>query len=109
MTGTLAISSSADRDDLAGLRRDSSRRADAKAQNFPSGTIRIVVPNSAATPPDILARIVANALSRIRRLAVVVENKPGGAMTIGAAEVLKQPADGHTISRSPRRCRPRRP
>ena len=35
----------------------------ALAQSFPSNVIRIVVPNSASTPPDILARIVANALS----------------------------------------------
>jgi tripartite-type tricarboxylate transporter receptor subunit TctC len=33
------------------------------AQSFPSNVIRIVVPYSASTPPDILARIVASALS----------------------------------------------
>jgi len=67
------------------------------AQSFPSNVIRIVVPNSASTPPDILARIVANALAETEGWKVVVENKPGGVMTIGASEVLKQPADGHTI------------
>src|SRR5690349_239555 len=67
------------------------------AQSFPSNVIRIVVPASASTPPDILARIVATALSDSEGWKVVVENKPGAAQTIGAMEVLKQPADGHTL------------
>ena len=69
----------------------------AQAQNFPTGVIRIVAPVSVSTPPDILARIVANALSEDEGWKVVVENKPGGVMSIGAMEVLKQPADGQTI------------
>jgi tripartite-type tricarboxylate transporter receptor subunit TctC len=67
------------------------------AQPYPSGVIRIVVPYSASTPPDILARIVATALSEGEGWNVIVENKPGAVMTIGATEVLKQPADGHTL------------
>ena len=67
------------------------------AQSFPSNVIRIVVPNSASTPPDILARVIANALSDGEGWKVVVENKPGALTSIGAMEVLKQPADGHTI------------
>ena len=69
----------------------------AYAQSFPSGVIRIVVPTSASTPPDILARIIANALSDGEGWKVIVENKPGAVMTIGATEVLKAAADGHTI------------
>jgi tripartite-type tricarboxylate transporter receptor subunit TctC len=69
----------------------------AYAQPFPSGVIRIVVPTSASTPPDILARVVATALSEGEGWNVIVENKPGAVMTIGAGEVLKQPADGHTL------------
>jgi tripartite-type tricarboxylate transporter receptor subunit TctC len=68
-----------------------------EAQGFPTGVIRIVVPTSASTPPDILARLVASALSDGEGWKVVVENKPGAAMSIGAVEVLKQPADGHTL------------
>ena len=70
---------------------------DARAQNFPSGVIRIIAPVSVSTPPDILARIIANALSDGEGWKVVVENKPGGVGSIGATEVLKQPADGQTI------------
>src|SRR6476659_417180 len=67
------------------------------AQSFPSNVIRIVVPFSASTPPDILARIIATALSDAEGWKVVVENKPGAVMTIGIAEVLRQPADGYTL------------
>jgi tripartite-type tricarboxylate transporter receptor subunit TctC len=70
---------------------------DAEAQGFPTGVIRIIVPASASTPPDILARLVASALSDGEGWRVVVENKPGAATSIGAMEVLKQPADGHTL------------
>jgi tripartite-type tricarboxylate transporter receptor subunit TctC len=66
-------------------------------QSFPSNLIRIVVPSSASTPPDILARIVANALSDGEGWKIIVEDKPGGAMTIGVKDALKQPADGYTL------------
>jgi tripartite-type tricarboxylate transporter receptor subunit TctC len=55
------------------------------------------VPNSVSTPPDILARLIATTLSDDEGWKVVVENKPGAVMTIGAHEVLKQEADGHTL------------
>ena len=69
----------------------------ASAQSFPTNVIRIVVPTSASTPPDILARIVATELSEAQGWKVIVENKPGAVMTIGATDVLSQPADGHTL------------
>src|ERR1700759_174028 len=69
----------------------------ASAQSFPTNTIRIVVPTSASTPPDILARIIATALSDSEGWKVVVENKAGAVMTIGVTDVLNQPADGHTL------------
>jgi len=69
----------------------------ALAQPYPSRIIRIVVPYSASTPPDILARIVATALSEGEGWNVIVENKPGAVGTIGAMEALRQPADGYTL------------
>jgi tripartite-type tricarboxylate transporter receptor subunit TctC len=69
----------------------------ALGQSFPSNVIRIVVPYSASTPPDILARIIATALAEGEGWNVIVENKPGAVMTIGLTEVLKQPADGYTL------------
>jgi len=68
----------------------------AVAESYPSGTIRIVA-GGAAGPGDIVARIVANELGQSEGWQIVVENKPAALGTIGAGEVLKQPADGHTI------------
>jgi tripartite-type tricarboxylate transporter receptor subunit TctC len=68
-----------------------------QAQNFPSGTIRVVSATASGTPPDIMVRLIANELSADEGWRIVVENKPGAIQTIGAAEVLKQPADGHTV------------
>jgi tripartite-type tricarboxylate transporter receptor subunit TctC len=56
-----------------------------------------VVPASASTPPDILARIVANAISDREGWKIIVENKPGAVMTIGITDVLKQEPDGHNL------------
>jgi len=69
----------------------------AQAESFPSRTIRIVVPTAAGTPPDIISRIIANDLSEAQGWSVVVDNKPGAIGTIAGADVLKQPADGHTL------------
>ncbi len=66
-------------------------------QTYPSRPIRIVVPSPAGAPPDILARIVGATIAEAEGWTVVVENKPGGAMTIGAADALRQPADGYTL------------
>ncbi|HEY1545687.1 MAG TPA: tripartite tricarboxylate transporter substrate-binding protein [Xanthobacteraceae bacterium] len=68
-----------------------------RAQTFPSKVIRFVVPASVSTPPDIVTRIVANAVAQNEGWATIIENKPGAVMTLGAAEVLKQAADGHTL------------
>jgi len=73
MAGTAAI----------GLNASAFRRA--LAQSYPSRVIRIIVPWSASTPPDILARIVATALSESEGWNVIVENKPGAVGTIGSS------------------------
>src|SRR5271155_2973956 len=69
----------------------------AGAQAYPSRPIRVIVGASVSTPPDIVSRIVANALSESEGWNVVVENRPGAMQTLGADEVLKEPADGYTI------------
>lgn len=69
----------------------------AVAQSFPSKVIRIIVPAGASSPPAILNRVIANALTQNEGWKVIVENKPGAAQTIGAAYVLQQPADGYTL------------
>ncbi len=69
----------------------------AQAQTYPARPIRIIVPTSVSTPPDIVSRIVASALSESEGWNVIVENRPGAVQTLGAGETLKQPADGYTI------------
>ena len=62
-----------------------------------SNVIRIVVPTASSTPPDIISRVVATALTESEGWRVIVENKPGAVMTIAGTEVLKQPADGYSL------------
>jgi tripartite-type tricarboxylate transporter receptor subunit TctC len=71
--------------------------SEAEAQVYPSNTIRIVVPTSAGTPPDIISRIIATELSESEGWKVVIENRPGAVQTIAGADVLKHPADGYSI------------
>lgn len=67
------------------------------AQPFPSKTIRIVSATAPGNPPDVIIRLIAAELAESEGWRIVVENKPGAMQTIGAAEVLKQPADGYTV------------
>ena len=67
------------------------------AQPYPSGMIRIVGATAPGNPPDIVSRIIATELAETENWRVVVENKPGAIQTLGAAEVLKHAADGHTV------------
>jgi tripartite-type tricarboxylate transporter receptor subunit TctC len=69
----------------------------AQQASFPSGTVRFVAPFSASTPPDIISRVVAKALTEDEGWRVIVENRPGGITTIAANDVLSQPADGHSL------------
>lgn len=70
----------------------------ALGQQFPTGVIRVVVPSPSGTPPDTVARIVANEIAESKGWRLIVENKPGAIQTIGLAEVLKRPADGYVLA-----------
>jgi tripartite-type tricarboxylate transporter receptor subunit TctC len=67
------------------------------AQNFPSRTVKIVVPFPAGGSVDVIARLVAEKLSHQWSQAVVIENRSGVNGGLGADIVTKSPADGHTI------------
>lgn len=69
----------------------------AAAQAFPTRPIRLVVPFAAGGGTDILARIVAQAMSDDLGQPVVVENKPGAGLRIATEFVAKAPADGYTL------------
>ena len=69
----------------------------ALAQGFPSRTVRIVVPYPPGGPTDALARIVAQELQAALGQPAIVENKPGGAGSIGTRAVATGEKDGHTL------------
>lgn len=71
--------------------------ADARAQDFPTRPIRFILPYGPGISTDVLARIVAAKVAERTGWTTIVENKPGGRFVVGAQEVLKAPADGHTI------------
>jgi len=69
----------------------------AAAQAFPSKAVRLVNPFPPGGPLDILGRLLSERLGVALGRPVLVENKPGAAGNIGAAEVARSPADGHTV------------
>lgn len=71
--------------------------AGAWAQAYPSKTIKIVVPFTAGSATDIMARVVGEKLQAAWGQPVVVENRPGAGGTLGATQVAKGEADGHTL------------
>lgn len=69
----------------------------AHAQAWPQKPIRIVVTFAAGGSSDIVARLLQPGLQEKLGQSVIVDNKPGGGATIGAAEVARAPADGYTL------------
>lgn len=70
---------------------------EARAQAWPSRPIRIVVVFPPGGSSDIVARVLADALSTRLSARVVVDNRPGAGGTLGALHVAQQPADGYTL------------
>jgi tripartite-type tricarboxylate transporter receptor subunit TctC len=66
------------------------------AQNYPTRTIRIIVPYSPGGSTDVVFRLLAPRLSEDLGQSVVVENRPGGSSTIGLDLAAKSQPDGHT-------------
>ncbi len=69
----------------------------ALADQFPSRTIRFIVPFAAGSITDTSARFYAQRLSAICGQSVIIENKPGANGILGVSAVLGAPADGYTI------------
>ncbi len=71
--------------------------ASARADDYPSKPIRLIAPIPPGGSTEVLARDVAQKLSERLGQPVVVENKPGGAGSLGTAFVAQAPADGYTL------------
>jgi tripartite-type tricarboxylate transporter receptor subunit TctC len=64
---------------------------------YPSRLVKIVLPNAPGSTTDILARLIADQLSQKWGKPVIVENIPGGGMSIGATQVFRAAPDGYTL------------
>ncbi|WP_082585737.1 Bug family tripartite tricarboxylate transporter substrate binding protein [Hydrogenophaga sp. Root209] len=75
----------------------SARAQTVSAGAFPSKQVRIVVPYTPGGTNDVMARAIAQKLQEMWPHPVIVENKPGAAGNIGASDVVRAEADGHTL------------
>jgi tripartite-type tricarboxylate transporter receptor subunit TctC len=67
------------------------------AQNYPSRTVKFIVPFGAGGPADVFARVLAQHLSEETKQSFIVEDRPGGASIIGTDAVAKSAPDGYTL------------
>jgi tripartite-type tricarboxylate transporter receptor subunit TctC len=67
------------------------------AQTYPTKPLRVVVPYSVGTPPDIVTRLIADKMTAGLGQPVVVDNRPGATGTVGLSELERQSADGYTL------------
>ncbi len=71
------------------------------AQNYPSKLVTLVVPYTPGSQSDVMGRAVAQRLSERWGQPVIIENKPGAATTLGAAQVARAAPDGYTLLLAP--------
>src|SRR6476661_8905462 len=71
------------------------------AAEYPEKPIRLIVPQAAGSATDTVARILGAELAKELGQQVIVDNRPGGALTIGLELVAKSPPDGYTIGMGP--------
>ena len=67
------------------------------ATDYPTRTVRIVIPFSAGGAPDIVMRVVAQALSEKWGQSVVIDNRPGANTFTGTTAVTRSAPDGYTL------------
>jgi tripartite-type tricarboxylate transporter receptor subunit TctC len=71
--------------------------AQAQTQDYPTRPVKMLVGFAAGGPTDVLARIVANGLSRSLGQQVIVDNRPGVGGVIANKEIARAPADGYNL------------
>ena len=69
----------------------------ARAETYPSRLIRVILPYTAGSPNDIIARIFAPHLSARLGQNVILDNRPGGATSIGVRAAMTATPDGYTL------------
>src|SRR6186713_2875670 len=73
----------------------------ASAADYPDHPVRLIVPQAPGSATDNAARLLGAVLSQELGQQIIVENRPGGALTIGLDLVAKSPPDGYTIGMGP--------
>jgi tripartite-type tricarboxylate transporter receptor subunit TctC len=68
----------------------------AKAQSWPSGTIKLVVPYPPAGSTDAMMRLIQPTLQQRLGATVIIDNRPGASGSVGTAAAAKSPPDGNT-------------
>lgn len=71
--------------------------ASAQELAYPTRPIRMIVPWSAGSQTDLLARMIQPRLAEVLKQTIVTDNRAGAGGTVGAALVAAAPADGHTF------------
>jgi tripartite-type tricarboxylate transporter receptor subunit TctC len=69
----------------------------ARAQDYPSRPVRLVVGFAAGGTQDVIARLIGQALSERLGQQIVVENRAGASSNIAAEAVIRSPPDGYTL------------
>ena len=69
----------------------------ARADDYPSRTVKIIAPFGAGGPADIYTRVIARELEKALGQPFVVENRPGAGTTIGTEVVAASRPDGYTL------------
>jgi tripartite-type tricarboxylate transporter receptor subunit TctC len=69
----------------------------AQAQDFPTRSVKFIVPFGAGGPADVYARVLAQYLGETLKQPFVVENRPGAGSIIGSDAVAKSDPDGYTL------------
>jgi tripartite-type tricarboxylate transporter receptor subunit TctC len=68
---------------------------------YPDRPIRLIVPEAAGSATDTVARILATELAKDLGQQIIVDDRPGGALTLGLDLVAKSDRDGYTLGMGP--------
>jgi tripartite-type tricarboxylate transporter receptor subunit TctC len=69
----------------------------ATAQDYPTRSVKMIVPFGAGGPADVFARVLAQHMGDSLKQSFIVENRPGAGAVIGTTEVAKSAPDGYTL------------